>query len=91
MPVFLFACTNEACGCELETYLPSYKTPAPACPECSAAMKRLIAGAVSHSLKGSNWSTDGYASTDRAEEAKSIRADRKGRPVSFPGQKVRST
>lgn len=89
MATYLFCCPNHTTDFEFER-VQSMKDPNPPCPLCQHETKRLIAGAPATRLLGDGWSQSNYHTTDTGDQARADRADRKGRIVSFPNQKVKS-
>lgn len=87
--MYTFKCLR--CGTEVEQHLSALAKPHdyPNCPACGGLTVRQISQRVGVSLKGTGWSKDSYSCTDRGAERVSIRADRKGKIVSFPGQTVK--
>lgn len=88
MATYLFSCPNHHDTFEFER-VQSMNDPNPLCPLCAHATTRLIAGAPATRLLGDGWAQSGYHTTDRGDADRAAKADRKGKIVSFPGQKVR--
>lgn len=83
-----FTATCKPCDLEFD-YEGSWRDSTPHCPTCNGVTQRIIACAVPHALKGSGWYQDGYSHTVREYDSIAARADRKGKGISFPGQKVK--
>ncbi len=79
----------QECQTEFE-YEGSYKDVVPPCLTCASHKTvRILATVPAYSLKGSGWYKDGYSVTSRGADSVGAKADRHGKAVSFPGQKVR--
>ncbi len=91
MPMYSFQCNDDLCGEILEAFRPMSVTEKdyPLCTTCGTAMRRILSGPCRFSLKGTGWAQDGYTCTDRGATEVSTKADRKGKIVSYPNQKVR--
>lgn len=85
MATFLYKC--DTCVHEFEAWLSSHTKPNPPCEKCAGATVRQIGYATPARFLGAGWAKDNYSTTNRGEQRQSDHADRKGKIVSFAGQK----
>ena len=64
MPVYEYQC--ETCNYQFELRQKFSDPPAENCPECGAAVKKLISSAA-FTLKGGGWYNEGYAGGKKSE------------------------
>ena len=72
MPIYEYEC--EECHNIIEQWQSMADAPLSTCPECGAAVRKIISQSAFH-LKGGGWYADGYSSKDSSSACTNKAAD----------------